>query len=199
MSHQIVIGPTQGRWMERCPCRPGRQNTITRGRHGLGRHLAVREQQVGTIRPPRPGRRLQQGACPGAGQRPAASRIRRHSSEEIYVRVSRHARHGRLTFPALRAKNRHKRRRTARPRRRSRANRTTATLSRTSSTQLHHQHHAVAPPAARSGTTSTTQLHQFEMAGPPSGCGAWPQQYGPSHVFGAVKSRGVLTPADSIR
>jgi hypothetical protein len=113
----------------------------------------------------------------------------RHSPEEIYVQVSRHARHGRLTFPALRGKYRHKRRRTARPRRRSRATRTTATLSTTSTTQLHYQHHTVALPAP----------WQFEVAGPTSGCRASPQQYVPSHVFGAVKSRGVLTPADSIK
>jgi hypothetical protein len=36
---------------------------------------------------------------PGAGPESSASRIRRHSPEEIYVQVSRHARHGRLTFP----------------------------------------------------------------------------------------------------
>ncbi len=131
-----------------------------------------------------------------AGPETSASRIRRHSCEEIYVQVSRHARHGRLTFSGLRAKDRQKCRRTARPRRRSRANRTTAPLSSTSTTavavpaprQLQYQYHAVAVPAPR----------QFEVAGPTSGCRASPQQYVPSHVFGAMKSRGVPTPADRI-
>ena len=102
----------------------------------------------------------------GPGQRPAraGSAV---TPREIYVQFSRNARHGRLTFRALRGKNRYKRGRASRPRRKSRANRTTATLSRTSTRQLHY---------------STTAV---EMAGPTSpGCGASPQQYVPSHVSG---------------
>ena len=72
-----------------------------------------------TIRPPRHGRRRQQSACPAGRPEASVRRIRRHSPEEIYVQVGRHARHGRLTFSGSRGKYRHKRRRTARPRRRS--------------------------------------------------------------------------------
>jgi hypothetical protein len=75
------------------------------------------------------------------------------------------------------------------PEAKEKANRTTATLGSTSTTQLQH---------------STTQLQyqyhrQVEVAGPTSGRRASPRQYVPSHVFGAMKSRGVLTPADSTR
>jgi hypothetical protein len=147
-----------------------------------GLHLAVREQQVGTIRSPRHGRRLQHSACPGAGPETSARRIRRHSSEENYVQVGRHARHGRLTFSRLRGKYRHKRRRNRPPEAKERSQQDHGRAQQ-------YQHHAVAVPAPR----------QFEVAGPTSGCRASPPQYVPSHVFGAMKSRGVLTPADSIR
>ena len=62
-------------------------------------HLAVREQQVADMIRPGPARsRASAERMPEPG-RDRASRSLRHSSEEIYVQVSRHARHGPLTFP----------------------------------------------------------------------------------------------------
>jgi hypothetical protein len=86
---------------------------------------------------------------PGAGPETRASRIRHHSSEEIYVQVSRHARHDRLTSSGLRAKKS-----SEKP-----TNRPPEAKEQSQQNHGHaqqYQHHAPAVPAPR----------QFENGGP---------------------------------
>ena len=160
-----ISNQTVTRWSAvRCRRSP-RSPSPSRHAHGF----AVTQLQVATI--PAVRHVASFGRAHAWGRPEAsASRILRHSSEEIYVQVSRHARHGGLTFPGLRAKESSE----------MPTNRPPEAKEQSQQDHGHaqqYQHHAVAVPAPR----------QFEVARPTSGCRASPQQDVPSHVFGVMK------------